>query len=104
MPRNPLVQGPRAALAAVVCAMSLVPGAADAGTGSPLVRLAQQSGDATPDETPPAAAPSEETAPPSKAADDTADNGDEPFLGDARPAGPDLTVDQERELISRGWD
>ena len=27
-----------------------------------------------------------------------------PFRGSAEPAGPDLSVDEERDLISRGWD
>ena len=27
----------------------------------------------------------------------------DPFRGSAEPAGPDLTVDEERDLISRGW-
>lgn len=32
-----------------------------------------------------------------------AENGDG-FRGSPKPAGPDLTVDEERDLISRGWD
>lgn len=31
-------------------------------------------------------------------------NGSGAFAGSPKPAGPDLTVNEERELISRGWD
>ncbi len=35
---------------------------------------------------------------------DPAEGDSDPFPGSAEPAGPDLTVDEERDLISRGWD
>lgn len=34
---------------------------------------------------------------------DPAEGDSDPFAGSAEPAGPDLTVDEERDLISRGW-
>lgn len=81
------------------------PGGRAAGTGT---RLAQAS------ETQPQAPPAEPAQKPPDATElprepgkmpETPDGGvDDSFEGSPKPAGPDLSVSEERELISRGWE
>lgn len=74
--------------------------------GPAYVRLAQSGESApTPDSgSEEASEAASDRQPPKALAEDASEEEVEPFRGSAEPAGPDLTAEQERELISRGWD